>query len=347
MCSQVLELAKVDMKKLGRGSDATSAQIFVESPHENSAFQQISEAMREGLINLKKGAFFERTKWLHCMIGVTAWYRQLSEDDKTRAGAYINALRADLQAMLSLECMELEVQWNMISAEMEAQHEFKAVEYAMREVQREQPLGLLAGGTGSVQITGLDTYISFQAPLRKGTQLIANSSSSLEVALEEWKESVRRALNGTSSNPLIGLMSKAARQAQEDGPSIMVVIISAFYYAAIKAEIVEPGDCTRDSNNMVSADQACEKLLKLIKKPDADPKDVANAARLHEILHQLFGSEDGMYMASVNCTFARDWKLDEDVYFRTTWASGWWIDYLLREYRLQTMPANVQKPSIT
>jgi len=42
--------------------------------------------------------------------------------------------------------------------------------------------------------------------------------------------------------------------------------------------------------------------------------------------------------AKVQCLFARDWKLDGDVEFRTTWSAGWWIEWLTREYLAETLP---------
>ena len=35
-------------------------------------------------------------------------------------------------------------------------------------------------------------------------------------------------------------------------------------------------------------------------------------------------------------------KLDGGVDFRTTWTAGWWIDQLIQEYELETLPAQAR-----
>ena len=47
----------------------------------------------------------------------------------------------------------------------EAQHEFKSVEYAVlcSEPKLPQPLLILSGGSGSVQVTAFDAFFSFNA----------------------------------------------------------------------------------------------------------------------------------------------------------------------------------------
>ena len=212
---------------------------------------------------------------------------------------------------------QYDMQWSVIPSEMEAQFEYKSVEYAMREHGRAHPLAVLAGGSGSVQVTALDAFCSFPAPLKTGAGILA-SAPTHEGGVANWQTRVGEEV---TDGALTKLLAQAAERAQHDGqPPVAIVLISAFYYVAIAAGLVEKGVCNRNSKLEFGATEVCDALAKLMHDPTSEAKDAANAARLHEILHRIF---DPAYLGQVRCFFARDWELDNGAIFRTTWTAGW------------------------
>ena len=202
----------------------------------------------------------------------------------------------------------------------------------MREQERPQPLAMIAGGSGSVQVTGLDSFSSFPAALKEGEQVI-KSAPTKEEGLARWQEQVGSQFK---SGALISILGQAADRAQTDGRTgVTIVIISAFFYAAVAAKLAKKGLNTKDLNKTHPASHVCEELDKLIQNPKTDAKDLANASRLLTILRRMF---DESCMGVVDCLFARDWELEGKAEFRTTWTAGWWLDRLLEMYQKETIP---------
>ena len=89
---------------------------------------------------------------------------------------------------------------------------------------------------------------------------------------------------------LTNMFAHAAEHAQNDAQSpVAVVFISAFYYVAIAAGLIGTSTCTSTSQLDFGADEVCDALAKLMYDTKSSAKDAANAARLHEILHRIFG----------------------------------------------------------
>jgi len=129
---------------------------------------------------------------------------------------------------------------------------------------------------------------------------------------------------------------------------VVVVLISAFYYVAVAAKLVaqcKKGEGVPKSTRDLGAPEVCEALAELMREPTSDAKDVANAARLHAVLHRLF---DPSHLRKVRCFFARDWELEDgSATFRTTWTAGWWLDALLEEYQVETLPSPARERAAT
>ena len=143
------------------------------------------------------------------------------------------------------------------------------------------------------QVTGLDAFFSFNAPLKDGAAMVREHGSAAWEAVVE--EKLRTGAQGLTALPK--LLSLAAERAQSDGAvldggggggdrggggsgsidKVSVVLISAFYYVAMAAGLVKKGEPYRYQ----SAAYVCQKLGELREKEGADPKDVANAVRLH------------------------------------------------------------------
>ena len=63
--------------------------------------------------------------------------------------------------------------------------------------------------------------------------------------------------------------------------------------------------------------------------------------RFHQLLHKMF---DAQHLHKVEILFARDWKLGDankpetQTPYRTTWASGWWIDQVTKLFEGDISP---------
>ena len=155
-----------------------------------------------------------------------------------------------------------------------------------------QPLAVIALGSGSAQVTAFDTFFSFNAQLRIGTEMVSAASDRAE-GIRLWQEyvrnSARKAAQGNQvRNPLFPrpppactrrhltpalriayghtpawlsswqvfeLLSKAASDAQTESGSqkVRVIGISANFYGAVKAGINRSKDMKYEYR---SADEA-------------------------------------------------------------------------------------------
>ena len=168
---------------------------------------------------------YKKVTWTHCFLGATAWYRMLDAKNKARANAFLNALEANVTRKLQEPgSLNVRMTWDMVLGADEAKYEWKAVEYAMRQAylnppkgqQFHQPSVLLTGGSGSVQVTGLDAFFSFNAPLKDGTKIVQEPSKRTKESLAEWRQKVEGALNA-EKGALPALLASTAERAQHDG----------------------------------------------------------------------------------------------------------------------------------
>eukprot|EP00966_Prymnesium_polylepis_P267572 6181478-Prymnesium_polylepis.1 len=205
----------------------------------------------------------------------------------------------------------MRMHWTELARKDEALYELKAVEYAVAESDLDAPLATMAGGSGSIQITGLDNFLSFNAALKEGESVITGAEDR-GAAVAEWKGKVLSSFKAAAATSG-GFTDQVMELGRED--EVDLVCISTFYYAALAAGIVKKGVTTYEYH------RAPEVLAKLkVLFGSAEAKDVANAVRLHSLLEALF--EDGI--TNVRCLFARDWSLAGKE-FRTTWTTGWWL----------------------
>ena len=405
-------------------------------------FRKATEELRAGLESLRAKPWRARVTWTRALVGVTAWYSALELAARGPCDAFLDALVESLSDMLAqlaertdepsagssggtapaikslASLAALKFQWRALSGEEEAQCECRAVEYAMREQGRPQPIAVLAGGSGSVQLTGLDAFISVSIPLQEGTSAMMSAmkeeastadapgtAGALRRGIEQWQSRVatafqqlkhageaasREASNrrgsdrrspsgsspsgshlsgsspGTNNTRLPAMLSRGAQRAHEetDAKPLTVVLISAFYHVGVAAGLVPKNAdgslplAEPQSALDHAAPDVCAALEKLMYDANAKPRDVANAARLHAVLHELF---EVAHLPKVRCLFARDWMLDggsgsagdatsslttdaagtatrPPCEFRTTWSSGWWLDRLIEQLRYETLP---------
>ena len=280
---------------------------------------------------------YERVTWTQCYLSVTDWFRELAPKPKAQATAFLNAVELSTSHKLAELNMPIRLRWEVTSGFAEAQYEWKAVEYAVRQSGLAQPSLILSGGKGSVQVTGLDDSSSVSAPLQDGEALIkkhADSRSEGVAACEEFYK-----VKMPVEKSLTSLFAQALEKADDDGEAaIRVVAISGFYYAALAAKLIKKGATVYQ---YLKASKIAESLVKMRDAEETKPADVAAAVRFHQLLHKMF---DAQHLHKVEILFARDWKLGDadkpetQTPYRTTWASGWWIDQVTKLFEGDISP---------
>ena len=307
------------------------------------SFMACTSALRGGIDKLVASKNFQFIKWTHCFLGATAWYRTLDDEAKGRADEWLDALAANLNDKLVSVGINVLAEWGILSGKSEGLFETMAVEYAMRHcgLNLAVPTAVLAGGSGSVQLTGLDSLYSFPAELKAGIKVLTDGSRTHAENVKAWHSKVASALGEA---PLMSALSTKARSLQDDGGHrIRLVMISAFYYLAAGQGIVKkdeayhytPAQVIDDKLRKFEEENDLLALANDANKQKAVAREMANAIRLRAILSELFGEHIGQ----VDILFARDWKLPTlrgEVDFRTTWTAGWWLDQLVGLYRLDT-----------
>ena len=300
-----------------------------------AGFRTITKTFGGGIDELQAFDWFEQVEWTDAFIGATEWYRKLIDDSEkdgsergAKATAFLDDLAAWLTDKLNRESIMQRVRVERISAENEAQYEYRAVEYAVKRSGLSKQIAMMGMGSGSVQLVGFDTKISFSAVARDGEAMLAKAGGDAAQrarALEQWRKTVRDSFN-ESSNSLTSLIMEAAQQ-RERASKVRLVMISGAYYVAAAAKIATKPPAPYGYQ---SALECNAKLARLRDAPptadDADAnKNAANAARLLAVLDGLFeGHAD-----NVEYLFARDWVLD-GIKFRTTWAAGWFLESMVR-----------------
>jgi len=287
--------------------------------------------MLEGVRKIPQTPELQGVTFVAGLIGVTAWYRVLKTDEeRKKADDMLSRMRAHMgQELQRLDLSGVEMRVEEIASKREAEYELRAVEYAVAQSKLPPPLATLAGGSGSVQVTGLDSYFSFAAALKVGGKMVQSPGG-----VSEWQSQVERELSNAASASA-GFTNNLKSAASVEGGG-NIVLISAFFYAAVAAKIV---DRKSEEYKYLPAEEVIGKLQALVdstppaaadaeapteaekKKLDAHHKDVANASRLITCLTSLFGAN----LANVRCLFARDWTINGSK-FRTTWTAGWFLE---------------------
>ena len=151
-------------------------QAFDAAGEITPTFASLVERLCGGLASLKDPSW-QRVTFTRCFIGATAWFRSLAETDVALSRRFMDALVRQLSAKLAELGMGFDAEWGVVEGTDEARYETAAVEYAMRRDEREIPVAVIAGGSGSVQLTGLDHFQSFQMPVKKGMETVKEATS--------------------------------------------------------------------------------------------------------------------------------------------------------------------------
>ena len=289
---------------------------------------------------------------------------------QARATAFLNAVELSTSHKLAELGMPIRLRWEVTSGFAEAQYEWKAVEYAVRQSGLGQPSLILSGGKGSVQVTGLDASFSFSAPLGNGEAFVKQHAGARSAGVAACEQFYQETM--PVDKTLTTLFSQALENADE--ATIRVVAISGFYYAALAAKLI-----VKDAPKYqyLNASTIAESLVAMRNAEETKPADVAAAVcfhlllpatlrtvgcnpmhpgcnrfsflciqaatlciqvRFHQLLHKLF---DARHLHKVEILFARDWKLGSGATqtpYRTTWAAGWWIDQVSEMFASDISP---------
>ena len=311
----------VQMTELGVSKQSTEDVAKAKAAGDDEGKQRYHEYMKpllEGLQKLEEPEFAE-VHFFAATIGVTAWYRRIrDEKDREKADALVNDLRLDLNTRMQRLQPPLMVEMRVddISGKKEALCELTAVEYAVRQSQLPPPMATLAGGSGSIQVTGLDNFFSFDASLNAGEKMCR------EKGVGMWQDQVRDEF-GRVSRTSQGFTDNLHMAAEKEAN---IVLISAFYYVAVHAKIVDKKDPVY--KYLSATEEVIPRLQAYVDDADNENvKEKSNAVRLITCLECLFGDR----LSHVRCLFARDWTLqkgEQTVKFRTTWTAGWFLEHV-------------------
>lgn len=302
-------------------------------------------------------------------LGVTAWYRQMEPDMREKGKVVLDALRDSLKQKATelssgegtvqgpnYDAPRIDAKWIEVQQHEEAMWEHKSVEFALHVAGVDAPLALLAGGQGSVQLSGLDGFTSFDLKMKEHIKKIESHKDGIQKGLDHWRDWVRSHLTGKSQGQLTEHLKKAAAESQEENTEpVRIVLISSLFYLASEAGLVQKESYNyayQPASVVIEAlarrlEESVPPLEEQIEAGEDDKDDkkkretirsCAGAVQLSEILAALFDSSS---IQRVELLFARDWCLHDTTgkappNFRTTWTAGWWLEELDELYRMDT-----------
>ena len=357
----LIEAKEAEIKKLPSGTELNFEKIFKGGKgEEDPVFKELVTTLHKAM----ETAFEKHKQLHHCLftnvcIGLTAWYRQLSEELQKKGRPVMDALRDKLQAK-ALELSHsrsIESKWFVVSQKEEAMWEHKSVEYALQAAGLEPPLALLSGGQGSVQLSGLDGFTSYDLQLKEKIKSIdkdvekdpEKDPGKRKAGLDAWREEIKRVVN-SKTDKLASQLNEFALESQgESSEPVRIVLISGLFYVAVAAKIVQANTDHYAYQPASVVLEMFDQLLEKVNDANTKTQDLVGAVRVSELLRSLI---DGAYVQRVELLFARDWVLHgvgklhdgtlmfpegQAFNFRTTWTAGWWLDQLAELYRLDTV----------
>ena len=150
------EAVEVHELAIVRENSLETAQKLAAGPEGTALFGAYSLPLLEGLSKFLETPLSAEVHLRAGLVGATAWMRQLRTGaDRAASEHFLTKLVDVLEETLSHSRHTVRVRWELIEASSEARYELKAVEYAVMASHLPQPLATFAGGSGSVQITGL------------------------------------------------------------------------------------------------------------------------------------------------------------------------------------------------
>ena len=215
-----------------------------------------ADTKKEGL-PMVLNQFDKPIKFEHAILSPTAWYRDLGQAERREADAMLLELQEALGAALGKAAADdkfrdkfkfnksafkferNESDNNRIVAlpsAFEGLYEYTAVRYAVASRMEGAPpfLCVVAGGNGSVQISGADTTFSMESKLKVAETKIQEADKESEGArkahIERWQMEVAMTFNGSQATHLKLFYHEVAAKATE---KVRMLCIGSFYYGAM------------------------------------------------------------------------------------------------------------------
>ena len=356
----LIEAKDAEIKELPNSGKLDFEKIFKGGLGEKDPmFEELVATLHKAM----ETAFEKHKELQHCLftsvcIGLTAWYRQLSNELREKGRPVMDALRDTLRAKAEKlsHSRSIDSKWFAVSQKEEAMWEHKSVEYALQAAGLEPPLALISGGQGSVQLSGLDGFTSYDLQLKVKVERIKKDVENdpekdpgkRKAGLDEWREEIKRVVSNQDDKLASQLKEFALESQGESSEPVRIVLISGLHYVAVAAKIVQKKTDHYAYQPASVVLEMFDQLLKKVNDAKTETQDLVGAVRVSELLRSIIG---GAYMQRVELLFARDWVLHgvgklpdgkltfpqgQDFNFRTTWTAGWWLDQLAELYRKDT-----------
>jgi hypothetical protein len=356
----LIEAKDAEIKELPKSGKLDFEKIFKGGLGEKDPmFEELVATLHKAM----ETAFEKHKELQHCLftsvcIGLTAWYRQLSNELREKGRPVMDALRDTLRAKAEKlsHSRSIDSKWFAVSQTEEAMWEHKSVEYALQAAGLEPPLALLSGGQGSVQLSGLDGFTSYDLKLKEKIKSIdkdvendpEKAPGKRKAGLDAWREEIKRVVSNQDDKLASQLKEFALESQGESSEPVRIVLISGLHYVAVAAKIVQKKTDHYAYQPASVVLEMFDQLLKKVNDAKTETQDLVGAVRVSELLRSIIG---GAYMQRVELLFARDWVLHgvgklpdgkltfpqgQDFNFRTTWTAGWWLDQLAELYRKDT-----------
>ena len=199
----VLDGEAIELQELGivkmQGLEVSKA-LSTGSAEGAAQFEEYVSPLRKGLAAFLSSSEAGSVHLLAGLVGVTAWFRRLKGWEQANAEVFLRRLVEALNVPLSASSRTCRMRLHIVDGKDEALYELKAVEYAVTESGLEPPLATMAGGSGSIQISGLDNFFSFDAPLKEGEVLVAKAEGAdRPAAVEEWSRLVLQSYSAAAA----------------------------------------------------------------------------------------------------------------------------------------------------
>jgi len=251
-------------------------------------------------------------------VGLTAWWRKFKAEDRMRCYTELFAPLEKITEDISRSVLgkSIDVQVETIRGLDEAKFESIAVEYAVERVFKVNTLDMImSGGKGSIQFSPVGEHDSNVGANSVALDMKRGEAVVTKLGTEAW-----RAECDVMLGQEVYVYKELLRKRLEDNPAqpIIVVVISAFFYGAKAAGLVE-----KEPKKWVLKD-AITQLDKFL-NGEAKASDRANLIRMKTCFSLMFPCQE--HWSNIEVVFARDWKV-EGQDFRTTWTSGYFIEYL-------------------
>eukprot|EP00038_Savillea_parva_P028890 m.67596 g.67596 ORF g.67596 m.67596 type:complete len:734 (-) comp8451_c0_seq1:138-2339(-) len=247
----------------------------------------------------------------HVGVGATATYRVAAEsgpEGQARVDeveAWFRSVIADAHIVSTPD----RVTFDTLVPRDEAMFEWLAVKTACTEMFGFTCDAVIAGGSGSVQVSMENEFISASSNLKEATLLVSESG------ISSYQQLLRQSFEPIFTK----IADRLLLTPRSPDRPLRLVLISSFYYAAVACKVAQKGEYPRyrDVDELTGPTRA---LLGRYEQGDASAlaaKDAANVTRLLALL-DIVTSRD---YHNVEVLIVREWTVRKKEY-KATWTTG-------------------------